>query len=330
MVREREAELKWPRPICALVSEVWLWRVCPASSPLSGRHWHSVECRGSCVNCLQNHSHCRVRPWWWRMGSCSELFKRTAGMQMRESGTWISTVLTRSCMDCAVKWRTEVFLFFKMTSRCHGPSSFHGPGYVQLLGEWKNSSCDVFTVMLAFLLCHECAEYEWEIQENEIRMTYLTFSNSQSCLILIVLFLVEGQTPRHPGPLRPSKRRLGPHSAKPPQEVCGPGNSAHAGSWFSRVGDAPLREGVGIPRRANRLPHQQLGSELSRALPVLRRKALQKMISHWYQRVIPSCVSAVQAAEELDCSIFVHPWDMQTDGRMAKYWLPWLVGKEDG
>ncbi|KPP64973.1 2-amino-3-carboxymuconate-6-semialdehyde decarboxylase-like, partial [Scleropages formosus] len=32
------------------------------------------------------------------------------------------------------------------------------------------------------------------------------------------------------------------------------------------------------------------------------------------------------AAEELNCCLFVHPWDMQTDGRMAKYWLPWLVG----
>ncbi|XP_019910174.1 2-amino-3-carboxymuconate-6-semialdehyde decarboxylase isoform X2 [Esox lucius] len=32
------------------------------------------------------------------------------------------------------------------------------------------------------------------------------------------------------------------------------------------------------------------------------------------------------AAEELNCSLFVHPWDMQMDGRMAKYWLPWLVG----
>lgn len=39
--------------------------------------------------------------------------------------------------------------------------------------------------------------------------------------------------------------------------------------------------------------------------------------------------SVVQAAEELGCSIFVHPWDMQTDGRMAKYWLPWLVGEEE-
>ncbi|KAJ8388360.1 hypothetical protein AAFF_G00133860 [Aldrovandia affinis] len=32
------------------------------------------------------------------------------------------------------------------------------------------------------------------------------------------------------------------------------------------------------------------------------------------------------AAEELNCALFVHPWDMQTEGRMTKYWLPWLVG----
>ncbi|XP_071976431.1 2-amino-3-carboxymuconate-6-semialdehyde decarboxylase isoform X2 [Engystomops pustulosus] len=32
------------------------------------------------------------------------------------------------------------------------------------------------------------------------------------------------------------------------------------------------------------------------------------------------------AAEELNCSLFVHPWDMQMDGRMSRYWLPWLVG----
>lgn len=35
----------------------------------------------------------------------------------------------------------------------------------------------------------------------------------------------------------------------------------------------------------------------------------------------------LQAAERLNCSLFVHPWDMQTDGRMSKYWLPWLVGE---
>ncbi|XP_039730467.1 LOW QUALITY PROTEIN: 2-amino-3-carboxymuconate-6-semialdehyde decarboxylase [Pteropus medius] len=33
------------------------------------------------------------------------------------------------------------------------------------------------------------------------------------------------------------------------------------------------------------------------------------------------------AAEKLNCSLLVHPWDcMQMDGRMAKYWLPWLIG----
>uniref|UniRef100_A0A914CAZ0 2-amino-3-carboxymuconate-6-semialdehyde decarboxylase n=1 Tax=Acrobeloides nanus TaxID=290746 RepID=A0A914CAZ0_9BILA len=33
-----------------------------------------------------------------------------------------------------------------------------------------------------------------------------------------------------------------------------------------------------------------------------------------------------KVAEELDVCIFVHPWDMHNwDGRMSKYWLPWLV-----
>ncbi|KAG1959888.1 2-amino-3-carboxymuconate-6-semialdehyde decarboxylase [Pimephales promelas] len=40
----------------------------------------------------------------------------------------------------------------------------------------------------------------------------------------------------------------------------------------------------------------------------------------------PELYPVYAAAEKLNCSIFVHPWDMQTDGRMAKYWLPWLVG----
>eukprot|EP00158_Paraphelidium_tribonemae_P003122 Partr_v1_DN25896_c0_g1_i2_m2822 putative decarboxylase len=32
------------------------------------------------------------------------------------------------------------------------------------------------------------------------------------------------------------------------------------------------------------------------------------------------------AAEELQASIFIHPWDMENKGRMEKYWFPWLVG----
>ena len=33
-----------------------------------------------------------------------------------------------------------------------------------------------------------------------------------------------------------------------------------------------------------------------------------------------------KAAEELNCSIFVHPWEMMGENEMMKYWLPWLVG----
>uniref|UniRef100_T1JJ58 2-amino-3-carboxymuconate-6-semialdehyde decarboxylase n=1 Tax=Strigamia maritima TaxID=126957 RepID=T1JJ58_STRMM len=33
-----------------------------------------------------------------------------------------------------------------------------------------------------------------------------------------------------------------------------------------------------------------------------------------------------KAAQELDFAIFVHPWEMQCDGRMKPYWLPWLTG----
>ena len=31
-------------------------------------------------------------------------------------------------------------------------------------------------------------------------------------------------------------------------------------------------------------------------------------------------------AEELGCSLFVHPWEMMGETQMPQYWLPWLVG----
>ncbi|XP_059822259.1 2-amino-3-carboxymuconate-6-semialdehyde decarboxylase isoform X3 [Hypanus sabinus] len=40
----------------------------------------------------------------------------------------------------------------------------------------------------------------------------------------------------------------------------------------------------------------------------------------------PELYPVYAAAEKLKCAIFVHPWNMKTDGRMSKYWLPWLVG----
>jgi aminocarboxymuconate-semialdehyde decarboxylase len=33
-----------------------------------------------------------------------------------------------------------------------------------------------------------------------------------------------------------------------------------------------------------------------------------------------------QAAQELNCSLFVHPWEMMGEEHITKYWLPWLVG----
>ena len=40
----------------------------------------------------------------------------------------------------------------------------------------------------------------------------------------------------------------------------------------------------------------------------------------------PSMFPFYQRAEELGCSIFVHPWEMMGEDSMKKYWLPWLVG----
>ena len=33
-----------------------------------------------------------------------------------------------------------------------------------------------------------------------------------------------------------------------------------------------------------------------------------------------------QACEEMQMSVFVHPWEMMGEKQMQKYWLPWLVG----
>jgi aminocarboxymuconate-semialdehyde decarboxylase len=33
-----------------------------------------------------------------------------------------------------------------------------------------------------------------------------------------------------------------------------------------------------------------------------------------------------QAAQELNCALFVHPWDMMGEAETKDYWLPWLVG----
>jgi len=33
-----------------------------------------------------------------------------------------------------------------------------------------------------------------------------------------------------------------------------------------------------------------------------------------------------EAAEKLNCALFIHPWEMMGEEQTQKYWLPWLVG----
>lgn len=40
----------------------------------------------------------------------------------------------------------------------------------------------------------------------------------------------------------------------------------------------------------------------------------------------PALFPFFEAAERLGAAIFVHPWEMMGQDKMAKYWLPWLVG----
>lgn len=40
----------------------------------------------------------------------------------------------------------------------------------------------------------------------------------------------------------------------------------------------------------------------------------------------PELFEIFEAAESLNASVFIHPWDVMGAGEMNKYWLPWLVG----
>jgi len=40
----------------------------------------------------------------------------------------------------------------------------------------------------------------------------------------------------------------------------------------------------------------------------------------------PEVFDVLEAAQDLNASVFIHPWDMMGSKDMPKYWLPWLVG----
>ncbi len=40
----------------------------------------------------------------------------------------------------------------------------------------------------------------------------------------------------------------------------------------------------------------------------------------------PNVFPVFEACQDLDMSVFIHPWDMMGKSNMERYWLPWLVG----
>lgn len=66
--------------------------------------------------------------------------------------------------------------------------------------------------------------------------------------------------------------------------------------------------------------------ELERCMKIgLRGVQIGSHVNDWNLNA-PELFPFFQAAEEMNASVFVHPWDMMGKEKMNKYWLPWLVG----
>lgn len=66
--------------------------------------------------------------------------------------------------------------------------------------------------------------------------------------------------------------------------------------------------------------------ELERCMKIgLRGVQIGSHINDWNLNA-PELFPFFEAAQEMNASIFVHPWDMMGKEKMTKYWLPWLVG----
>lgn len=66
--------------------------------------------------------------------------------------------------------------------------------------------------------------------------------------------------------------------------------------------------------------------ELERCMQIgLRGIQIGSHVNEWNLNA-PELFPVFEAARDLGASVFVHPWDMMGKEKMAKYWLPWLVG----
>ena len=66
--------------------------------------------------------------------------------------------------------------------------------------------------------------------------------------------------------------------------------------------------------------------ELERCMKIgLRGVQIGSHVNDWNLDA-PELFPFFEAAQEMNASIFVHPWEMMGKEKMSKYWLPWLVG----
>ena len=66
--------------------------------------------------------------------------------------------------------------------------------------------------------------------------------------------------------------------------------------------------------------------ELERCMKIgLRGVQIGSHVNEWNLNA-PELFPFFHAAQELNASVFVHPWEMMGKEKMSKYWLPWLVG----
>ena len=66
--------------------------------------------------------------------------------------------------------------------------------------------------------------------------------------------------------------------------------------------------------------------ELERCMKIgMRGVQIGSHVNDWNLNE-PALFEFFEAAQELNASIFVHPWEMMGKEKMPKYWLPWLVG----
>ncbi|MFI2810812.1 MULTISPECIES: amidohydrolase family protein [Microbulbifer] len=92
------------------------------------------------------------------------------------------------------------------------------------------------------------------------------------------------------------------------------------------VVDAHPRRFVGLGTVPMQAPELAVG-ELERCVRELGMVGIQigSNVDGWNLDA-PELYPVWEAAQELNASIFVHPWEMMGRETMPRYWLPWLVG----